>query len=552
MRKILAILLLSAFLLPSANAFEDADRASVNRLLERGVLTDSQFFSPDDKCTKADFVEWSLKNIQEAGDKNASEPFFDVSEKDIFFPFVAEAWELGVLDSAKVFLPQNAITKYEALKIALLLEGVSIPRGNFEKAARFSDLSLDERAIVQKGMEMRIIREKSERIFGADERLTRLDCVKLLDSLSLRRASENLLYQKEIGKNKETILDQIQFLIEHKYFPTEKVDSQEILESGAKGMVNSLDDPYSIYFTPEETNSFLTSVGMGSEYGIGAQVGIDSEGRVIIMKPLRGSPAESAELQAGDVISKIDGEDVLNPPLSLEEVVGKIKGQDGTSVNIEFLRRGTPFLRTIVRAPIVMESVFAFPQDKYLVIEVDFFGEETRDDILAALDTYKENAKNGVIFDLRNNPGGLLQSAIDVLGVLLPTGSVAVKTQGVDVGSTEWTEGEGKYASAPMVVLMNEYSASASEIVAGAVQDYGRAAIIGHQSFGKGTAQDLLPFEDGSALKLTIAEWLTPLGRQINGIGVTPDFFLDAIDDDQKAFEYAQKIISRNQWQTKK
>ncbi len=553
MRKFIALTALLFVLLPTATlAFDDIDNSAVKRLVENNVITDGKHFLPQVPCTRAQYVTWLLKNVEEdVSGQRIREPFIDVDSSDDFGAFVGRAWQLGVIDTGANFRPGDAITRIEALKIALKLEGMAIPKAGFTLSG-FADApkTAEEQGVLHKALELRIIKPVDEKIFGTNLSMNRLECAQLIDAVSLSRRSEQHI-NVEIGggtNEENSTFDNVLHTLENKYLYADKLDSEALVENAIKGMVDSLGDPHTVFFTQEEVANFLTSVGIETQYGIGSQVGLDKEGRAMIIKPLKGSPAEKANLLPGDVIMKVDGIDVSQGDKPLEEVVGLIKGEDGTTVKIEYLRNGKIFPAEIVRAPIHIESVATRVQDGYLVVEIDFFGNDTVDKIREAMEGNIVAAKKGIVFDLRNNPGGFLDTAVDLLALFLPQDAIAVKTRGAAFTHTDDIDSSGGQTEIPLVVLVNELSASASEIVAGAIQDNKRGVVIGTQTFGKGTAQELLQFNDGTALKVTIAEWLTPNDRSIDGVGITPDYVVADIDNDETIFEYAFRIIQRGQW----
>lgn len=555
MRTLIVFLLSLSIALPTAVfAYDDVDSKAVERLIEANILPDGNKFLPAIPCTRGQFVTWALKNIEEdVTGKTIREPFIDVSPANDFAPYVGRAWQLGVISSSIRFRPAEAVTRIEALKIALKLEGVTIPRGGFEVKG-FLDLPRDAeaRGTINKALELGIIKPVNDKLFGTSVAMNRLECAQLLDAVALSRLSEQYINIKIGEKVKRAIpmqdtLGEVMHDLQTKYLHADKIDTNALMETGIKDMVNSLDDPHTVFFTGQEVKNFLTSVGVETQYGIGAQVGLDKDKRAMIVNPLRNSPAEKAGLLPGDVIMKVDGKDVSTGELPLEVITGLIKGEDGTLVRIEFLRNEKIQSIEITRGPIRIESVFPSVKDGYLILVVDYFGNDTVDKIRAAITDNMSAAKKGIILDLRDDPGGFLDAAVDLLAQFLPKGSVAVKTRGADFTHTEKVSGPGDLLEIPIVVLVNERSASASEIVAGAMQDNKRAVIIGKKTFGKGTAQELVQFKDGTALKLTIAEWLTPNDRNIDGIGITPDYVSD-LTEDEAIWDYAIRIIQRGQW----
>ncbi|MGB9822487.1 MULTISPECIES: S41 family peptidase [Thermodesulfovibrio] len=303
----------------------------------------------------------------------------------------------------------------------------------------------------------------------------------------------------------------------------ENVNPHELIISAIKGMVNSL-DPHSAYLTPEAYKEFQTET-KGEFGGIGIQIGI-KDGSLTVIAPIEDTPAWKAGIKAGDKIIKIDGQSTKD--MNINDAVSKMRGPKGKPVTLTIQRDEwkQPKDITIIRDIIKIKSVKYKMIDKEIgYIKLIQFQEGTAQDLANALQSLKESGMQSLILDLRNNPGGLLQSAVDVSEQFLPPKHLVVSIKGRTGDKIDYyTENlRPAYTDIPMIVLVNQGSASASEIVAGALQDWGRALIVGVQTFGKGSVQSLIPLSDGSALKLTTAKYYTPKGRSIHGVGIMPD-----------------------------
>ncbi|MCS7164307.1 MAG: S41 family peptidase [Thermodesulfovibrio sp.] len=301
------------------------------------------------------------------------------------------------------------------------------------------------------------------------------------------------------------------------------VNPKDLIRSAIKGMINSL-DPHSAYLTPEAYKDFQTET-KGEFGGIGIQIGI-KDGVLTVIAPIEDTPAWKAGIKAGDKIIRIDGQSTKD--MNINDAVSKMRGPKGKPVTLTIQRDEWKEPRdiTIVRDIIRIKSVKYKMIDKEIgYVKLVQFQEATAQDLANALKVLKDSGMKSLILDLRNNPGGLLQSAVEVSEQFLPPKHLVVSIQGRAGEKMQYYTEQVRpsYTDIPMIVLVNQGSASASEIVAGALQDWGRALILGVQTFGKGSVQSLIPLSDGSALKLTTAKYYTPKGRSIHAVGIMPD-----------------------------
>jgi len=306
----------------------------------------------------------------------------------------------------------------------------------------------------------------------------------------------------------------------------EDVKPKDLIYGAIKGMLNSL-DPHSAFMPPDAYKEMQVET-KGEFGGLGIQIGL-KEGFLTVIAPIEDTPAYKAGIKAGDKITKINKESTRD--MSIQDAVTKMRGAPKTSVTIGILREGWSDAKdfTIVRDVIKIKSVkVKVMEDGIGYIKLSQFQEQTSSDLTDALNSLKDQKLNSIILDLRNNPGGLLNSAIDVSSHFLPKGKLVVYTKTRSGEKSEFfTEGE-KGLTQPMIVLVNQGSASASEIVAGALKDWNRAVILGTQTFGKGSVQTVIPLTDGSGLRLTTAKYYTPKGKSIQNTGITPDIVLKA------------------------
>ena len=336
-------------------------------------------------------------------------------------------------------------------------------------------------------------------------------------------------------------LDFLKDVIDLKYL--EKTDEKTLEENIYKGLLQGLNDPYSVYYTKDEYDA-LKEETSGSYCGIGALVSQNADtGVITAINVFKGSPAEKAGMKNGDIIFKVEDKEVTGEDLN--NVVAKMKGEKDTKVKINVYRTSEKeyidleVTRDKVDVPTVEHKML--DKSKGIgYIQITQFEEVTYDQFKEALDDLKKRGMKSVIFDLRNNPGGLYDTVCEMLDDLLPEGTL-VYTKDRD-GNKQEKKSDANFLDMPMVVLQNENSASASEIFSGAIQDFGAGKIVGTQSFGKGIVQSIIPLSDGSAVKLTVEKYYTPKGVNIHGKGITPDVKVE-ISKDGKKDNQLQKAI---------
>ena len=309
------------------------------------------------------------------------------------------------------------------------------------------------------------------------------------------------------------------------------VDGTKLLYGAISGLIKALGDPYTAFLNPDENSAFNDSLE-GTYEGIGAELGIRDE-QLIIVAPLGGSPAERQGVRAGDKILEINGESASG--ISVTEAVTKIRGKAGTVVELTLQRgSGDSFKVSITRAQITVKSVnFEDKGNGIYYLEVTRFGETTNDEWDEAV--AKAKGAKGIVLDLRSNPGGYLSAAVYLASEFLDSGTVLLQEDANGDRaplSVQSTENDHAFAGIPVVVLIDEGSASASEILAAALSERVNAKLVGEKSFGKGTVQDAVDFDDGSGLHLTVAKWLTPSGEWVHDKGLEPDFKVELTDED--------------------
>jgi carboxyl-terminal processing protease len=309
----------------------------------------------------------------------------------------------------------------------------------------------------------------------------------------------------------------------------EEIDQDKLVDGAINGMIKSLDDPYSTYMDKKEASSFHESISSSFE-GIGAEIQ-EQDGKIMVVSPIKGSPAEKAGVKPNDIILSVDGKSLEG--LSSSEAVLKIRGEKGTKVDLSITRAGEPepIALTIKRDTIPIETVYAeMLDDGVAKIQVTSFSEHTVKELETALNDMSKKDMKGLILDLRGNPGGLLDQAIDMASLFIPNGEVVLQVEERSGKKDVFKSKNNGELKIPVVVLIDDGSASASEIVAAAVSESADIPLIGVKSFGKGTVQTAQDFDDGSNFKYTAAKWLTPEGNWIHKKGIKPDIKVNLPD----------------------
>ena len=312
-----------------------------------------------------------------------------------------------------------------------------------------------------------------------------------------------------------------------------KLSETQLLNGLKHGLATATNDPYTEYFTASEAKSFTNELN-NSFSGIGAELGEDTNGNIEIISPISGFPADKAGLLPQDLIATINGQSTSG--MSVDTAVNDVRGKSGTTVSLGIVRGNQQLTINVVRQNIQVPSVNTKILDGNIgYMQITTFADDTAQLAQKAADTFKQDQVKGIVLDLRDDPGGLLDAAVSVSSLWVPEGSTIVQEKGT-IGDITHTAGGGDELNGiPTVVLINSGSASASEITAGALHDNKVATLIGEKSYGKGVVQQLINFNDGSELKVTVASWYRPNGQNINKQGITPDQIVGLSDADAKA-----------------
>lgn len=528
-RRMFASSLLLAFLLPHA-----AQAASTAVVIQRASAP-AHLIQGDAKATvsRGDFLRSSMKALRFELIHDTKLKPFDRTPAALL-PYVQTAHALGALKVfGKTLNSARPITRSEAIQVLVGLEAAgetaTDPLPPYADVKTGSDEAKALAVAVQRGW----VEPDSLSVFGAKRLLTVGDAEallgKVLASEGISPESGQIMVVPVVRMQpdrqnkplpKEAIQRAVWDLLQNDFLYKDRIDEDKAGDATLDGLVDQLKDPYTVYMPKAKSESYQQQLE-GEITGIGASVEkIDDF--LVIVAPLPGSPAEKAGLKPRDIILMADGVDLKG--MDLDEAVGKVRGVKGTTVKLRIRRDGMDFDVSVVRDTIKNLEIQVDWNGTIAIVRLLQFGTTTERDIRKTFEDIAAKNPKGVILDLRNDPGGLIQAAEETMSNFLPKGSTYVQTISQGKTSNEVTEHDRTLQSTvPMIVLVNKGSASASEIVAAALQDAGRAKILGETTFGKGTFQRIYTFNDGSSLKMTIGEWRSPNGKKIDKIGVVPD-----------------------------
>lgn len=519
---------------PSSLAYDDVPGSSpyfyaIEYLRRNDVVRTKKLFKPQTLISKAEFIQYLVKlnNPDFNAKKTVRLPYEDTRDAAWYASYVHEAIQLGILSgNEKKLNPYSKLNKIEALKLLFNSQSIPVPRKHVGKIP-YKDVQRNKQSqgLIMRALELDLIEQKSNDRVGIYDKVTRAEAALMIYRLDLVNIRPSSTFKNNASSDDVRLQKFINAweLVTGNYVDKDGLDKKILSDSAIRALVESLDDPYSVYLDEEE-NSFFGDELDGQIEGIGAFIAVNEEDEVTIVSPIHNSPAYHAGVKAGDVVIGVDDFDAKGQ--SLQDVVNRIKGPKGTKVKLMLRRGGRTVTIEVVRDVIQIESLSyeVIGKGDIMYIKLLNFNQNAIEDLREVSEIIENNSKiKGVILDLRNNPGGLLDVAVGLLGFFLPQGSQAVHIEYNFFNYTQNTTGSPSLEDYPMMVLINKGSASASEIVAGALQDNDQAMVIGEQSFGKGTVQELNYFGDSSSLKITVAKWLTPDRHEIQGNGITPD-----------------------------
>lgn len=544
LKRFTASLLISVLFFNSAVfAYEDVPHTSpyyyaVEYLRRNDVFPDKKYFRPDIKISRVEFIKYLvILNSPEFKPKSIKPnlPYSDTQNNAWYAPYISEAIEIGVLAGNEVKInPYGKLSVFEALELLFNSRTIPIPRKHIGFIP-YSDVEKNQRvqALVMRSIELGIVVPDRPDYFGLYKRVTRIQAANMIyrmDLVDLRTkpTQSKLNYATDPSLKK---LISAWELVSGNYVHKEDIDKAELTDNAIRALVETLNDPYSVYMDQVQNQSFSDELD-GEIEGIGAYINLNDKGQVVIVAPIKDSPAFHAGIKSGDIIKKVDDFDAEGA--TVQETVSKIKGPKGTTVKLTLDRNGRIVVIEVVRDVIIITSIEyeVIGRGNIMHIKLLNFNRNAIVALGEAVEIIQNNPNiKGVVLDIRDNPGGLLDVAIGVLGFFLPRQTTVVHVRYNYFNYRQDTRRSGELTGYPLVVLVNKGSASASEIVAGALQDHDAAIIIGETTFGKGTVQEINYFGDSSSLKLTVAEWLTPDENSIQGKGISPDIDIQEATD---------------------
>lgn len=538
---------------------------SIKSLYELGRLPveDDNLFNPDDKLKKGELFKLVLTYGMADVSQEINLPYSDINSDSLYAKYIQTAIDTQILKpTSAIFGLNRKITKKNALTTMFSSLGLGgnyfFPKVDFP----FTDISADSgiAPLAFKASQLKILEKSDPKLFLKNKKITKAEAVDYLYKIKQYSGQSSITItvtngsntnginatdtQKELLNDKSflTLLD-VWSSLNEKFLYKDQLENQDLVFGAIKGMVAEAakKDKYTTFEIPTEKSGVLDNLSTQYE-GVGILIEM-IENKVTVVAPFKDSPAEKAGIKAKDIITKVDGQSVKD--LQLDEVSKKIKGPAKSQVKLTISRDGQETEFTVTREFIMVKSVtqkiLTTTSGKVVgYLDVMTFGEGTYDEFLtAAQDSIKKNV-TGFIIDLRNNPGGYVDVAVNIISLFTDEAKTAVTMESIEKQTETYkTNGNGLLKNYKVVILINEGSASASEIVAGALKDYQIATLIGKKSFGKGTAQELKTYKDGSMFKYTISNWLTPNGTKINGTGITPDKTIENTADQDLQLESA-------------
>lgn len=531
----------------------------IKTLYDENRLPQEANFNPDQILLRPELFKLIIAYSQVPLSENIKLPYTDTDNNASYAKYLQTALDLKILNpftESHDFNTQLQVTKFNAL--TNFFKALGVGNNYFFDKQNFPFKDVDTNSHVAqtafKAFELSILETDQPSYFRMAKRITKAEAAHYLYQIkhyipgasitveiptpktpqNTNSTQFNKSEQELINNNNFDILLDVWSAIKKDYFYQDEINDEKLILGAIQGMADQLGDIYTSFNQPEDAALLLNQLSSNFQ-GIGIIIEA-IENNITVVSPLKESPAEIAGIKAKDIIIGIDNENIIGQ--SLNEVANKIKGPEGTKVKIKVLRNGKELQFELTRSFILKKSVFEEilnkDSKKIGYISLINFGEDTYNEMLEASTALLSQDIDGLIIDLRNNPGGYLDVAVNILGLFTVDNKIAVKLKDPKGNITEIkTVADGRLASLKVVILINEGSASASEIMAGALKDYDLAELVGTKSFGKGSVQELKQYSNNSLFKFTSAKWLTPNGHEIDKIGISPDKIVENSKTDQ-------------------
>ncbi|MBU2524912.1 PDZ domain-containing protein [Patescibacteria group bacterium] len=571
---IIAIGLITPLKQANAEFFDVTKRHPLYQIIENlermNVITPapSERFNPEDTITKAEFTEMVVRNIgihPDSQEKIIDEIFInDIDKLNSRALYIYKSIEFDITDlnpETKDFNPKKPIAFLEGLQMLMRAEGIHIPK--YINQDNWTIRNIDPESwmapLLQKALEIELIKLDENGFFFPYKPLSKTNAVKLVYAINKDRiALAQELFDSTTNSNEIEItvddesvpkLDMFLHVYQNvlrNYINNDEINQEDMMYKAIQGMLKEVDDPYTVFTSPSDDDLTTTTILSSDFEGIGAEIA-HKDNRIVIISPLRGKPAEKAGLKTNDIIMKIDGISTEN--MSSSKAASLIRGLAGTVVELTIYREGYgESIYKVTRAKIDIQSVNLRFEDDIAIIDISLFKNDADEEFMGIAEQINKKRPNGIIIDLRNNSGGILGVANAISSYFIPIGdTITLMENNNGETSIFFSQGPGNLGEYPLVVLVNKGSASASEILAGALKDHKIATIVGETTYGKGTVQKLFIYEDNSEFKLTIAKWLTPNENTIDKIGITPDIVVENTEEDFKQNYDAQMAAAKKE-----